>query len=202
MKIKIRLPQNDRTLLNLSLIAMSLGSNFSHAGQVPVDQISYKAKTNLSAISVSGKAKNAPSAKVEISGTTAATQTISAFDVELSPNDLDSGLSLRDDHMREKIFKLEDGTLPIIRFKLKEALSLKNEPTPLRATLEIRGKAAEFSPTCSGSLTENGESKKLKFDCKGLVNLENYSIPAPTHLGVKVNPAIEVVISTDQEIKL
>ena len=189
---------NRHSIFSVSLVSLVTGA--AHASQVPVDQITYKAKTNVSAISVSGKCKSSPKAEVAVTPAKGnAPAQLSKFDLELSPNDLDSGLSLRDNHMREKIFQNPDGTVPPMKFALKEPTALSATPKPVKATLEIRGKVVDFSPDCSGAIT--GEGKKLKFDCKGLVNLDSYAIPAPSHMGVKVNPMVEIAVATEEDLK-
>lgn len=188
------------TIYAFATILAATFATGAFSSQVPVDLISYKARTNLSAIQVSGKAKTTPTARVEVTAA-GGDQKLSQFEVEVSPNDLDSGLSLRDSHMREKIFQNADGTIPNIKFKLKDPTALKSEPTPIHAFLEIRGKVIAFEPLCSGSLSPAGATQKLKFDCKGAVSLESYSIPAPSHLGVKVLNNVEIEVATNQELK-
>lgn len=179
-----------RNLAAIFIFITSFPSAF--ASKIPVNEIRYKAKTNMSAISIAGKAKSTPTAEVEVEG-----EKLTKFEVELSPNDLDSGLSLRDAHMREKIFQNADGSLPPIRFKLKGPVALKSEVAPVAAILQIRGKEVAFTPNCSGGMM----GAKLKFNCSGSVNLANYDIPTPSHLGVKVNPEVEVAVATEQELR-
>lgn len=177
-------------LITLNIICFTSG-----ASQIPISEINFKAKTNLPSITISGKTKNAEKAKIEFDAKNK--NIISTFNLEFSPNELQTGLSLRDNHMKEKIFQAADGSLPLIQFSLNKPIQLPLKDSEIDGKLSLRGVSAAFNPKCSSSL----EGQKLKIDCKGMINIEKHSITPPTHLGVKVLPEVEVALATEKDLE-
>ncbi len=172
---------------NLSLLLFLGLLPSTQAATLPVQKVEFVAKTNLSAVSVKGKNASNLSAEVEIQK-----NEISKFQTQLDVKNLETGLSLRDEHMREKIFKTADGQLPEIRFTLLSPFPLSGAETFANASLSMHGKDGTFKPLCKAT-QKDGE---VSLECAGEVKLTDFGITPPSHMGVTVQDSVTLRVST------
>lgn len=153
------------------------------------------------ALTVSGGAKASfvavGPAGMKIEGTTADVTTQddgSTVKVVVDLRKLDTGMSLRDKHMREKY--LEVGTYPTAVLAVP------------RASLQFPADGAASSGDVPAKLTLHGTTKDVKFhytakNGSGIygvtgnfaVNMNDYGIEVPSYLGVTVKPDVNVTAS-------
>jgi len=109
---------------------------------------------------------------------------------------LDTGMAMRDEHMRRYIFTTADGKTPDLRFEAAEA-----------ACAAHSGRGSEFSCQVSGSLAIRGVSRPfsipLKIRAQGgtyratggsTVKLSDYGIEQPSQFGVRTADEVQVHI--------
>lgn len=116
--------------------------------------------------------------------------------VKVPLRNLATGISLRDDHMRNKY--LQVGTYPnaeltldraSIRFPSGEGMSNATSGDA-SGTMAIHGKTKQV--TTHYSLARNSGALHVVANVK--VNIQDYSIDVPTYLGVTVKPDIDVEV--------
>jgi polyisoprenoid-binding protein YceI len=146
--------------------------------------------TNLSAISVHGKS-NALTARLRLRQTPDG-PVLEAIEADVPVKSLNTGMGIRDDHMRKHVFTTEDGQLPDLRFTADRATCSKTaahqSTCDLAGTLSIRGTARPF--TIPMKLTEEGETIHAVGD--GIVTLSAYGIERPSQLGVTTADAVKL----------
>jgi polyisoprenoid-binding protein YceI len=190
------------------IMVMGLGSHAARAqegsaasksampGTVTIDNgiATFSVQTNITAIEVSGKS-TAVQARVQVrhDGLDTAVQHIEA---RMPVKSLNTGMGLRDEHMRRHIFTTASGDIPDLRFESGEidcpAVSPGREITCVIAgSLAIRDVPRAFS--MSLKLRHDGAALRASGD--GTIKLADYGIERPTQLGVKI--ANEVKIHLD-----
>ena len=122
---------------------------------------------------------------------------ISTLEITLSPQSLKTGLTLRDQHMIEKIFQNADKAIPPLVFKLTTPFTLDGNENTLTGTLTIRGQTHTFSPRCKGKVLK---ASTIKIKCVGNIDLTQYAIEPPSHLGVKVKPIVQILLETESAL--
>lgn len=145
--------------LGLILLLICLGETQA----ATFKETTFKAITNVSGVSITGEIK-------KVSGS------LKSFEIPLKL--LKTGVSLRDKHMRDKIFKNE----PIL-FTGKVVCESK---CYLRGSLTIANTTKELSIGL--------ETSGNKYKVSHVVKLSEYNIEAPSFMGVEVRD--EVTIST------
>jgi polyisoprenoid-binding protein YceI len=98
---------------------------------------------------------------------------------------LNTGMGLRDEHMRKHVFTTADGQVPDLRFSARTSTcsgSEKQTTCELKGELAMRGTAKPFTIT----LKVSRESGSFRAVGDGIVKLSTYGIPAPSQLGVTV----------------
>jgi polyisoprenoid-binding protein YceI len=149
---------------------------------------SFDVKTNVSAVSVHGKSDRLNAhLQVRQEGQQLTLENIEA---RLDPKTISTGMSLRDDHMRSKIFTTQDGKIPELVFRAERVTCaapasgqqascdvagtffVRDIGRPLRMGLKLRSDGKQ-----SDSYRVNGE---------GVVDLNHYEIEPPSQLGVRV----------------
>ncbi len=111
--------------------------------------------------------------------------------VTVALSGLDTGISLRNRHMREKY--LETDKYPIAELEVP------------RAALQIPDDGKPASAVAEGSLTLHGQTRKVSFsyrahrtlaafDVEGTtkLNMRDYGVQVPSYLGITVKPEVEV----------
>jgi polyisoprenoid-binding protein YceI len=142
----------------------------------------FVSNTNVPGITVKGKT-NALEATVlaRRAGDGLALEQIHAT---LPVSTLATGMALRDDHMRKRVFTTADGQTPDIRFdstKSSCSISGKTGACRIDGELTIRGVAKPF--TLPLKVREDGSGFKATGDAA--VKLSAYGIEQPSQLGVK-----------------
>jgi polyisoprenoid-binding protein YceI len=151
---------------------------------------SFDVGTNVPALSVHGKS-NALEARGRIVPGATGPQ-LEQIAATVPVKTLNTGMGLRDQHMRKYIFTTSDGQTPDVKFVAKSAACTKtgaNRSTcDVTGDLSIRGTARPF--TIALQVTEDADSYRAAGE--GIVKLSTYGIPQPSQLGVR----------TDDDIKL
>ena len=151
---------------------------------------SFDVGTNVPALSVRGKS-NALEARGRIVPGATGPQ-LEQIEATVPVKSLDTGMGLRDEHMRKYVFTTSDGQTPDVKFVAKSAACTKtgdNRSTcDVTGDLSIRGTARPF--TIALKVTEDADSYRAAGE--GIVKLSTYGIPQPSQLGVR----------TDDDIKL
>lgn len=150
--------------------------------ELALDLLEFSVATNVPAFKFTGKAESfLGSAERGDAG-------ISGVHFLVPVKGLSTHMSLRDEHMRDRIFKAGDGSFPDIVFdstRVSCASGATAGACEVVGTLQVAGKKSQqtFSFVQADPRTAEGE---LKLD------LQAMGIEAPSHLGVKVKPEIPV----------
>jgi polyisoprenoid-binding protein YceI len=179
--------RNWRVALGLSIAALSAAAASAQSGQTAVEvrggTAAFDAATNVSAIGIHGK-----SAALEGRATVrddANGFQIQQLEASVPVKTLNTGMGLRDEHMRKHVFTTADGQLPDLRFSAQTSTcsgSDKQATCELKGELAMRGTAKPFTIT----LKVTRESGSFRAIGDGVVKLSTYGIPAPSQLGVTV----------------
>jgi polyisoprenoid-binding protein YceI len=150
---------------------------------------SFIANTNVAAISIKGKS-TALVAKLSVRRVADGLQ-LEHIDARLPVKTLNTGMGLRDDHMRRYIFTTADGQVPDLVFEGENATctgSGRDATCQVAGTLSIRGVARPF--TLPLKIREDNSGFKAAGD--GVVKLSAYGIEQPTQLGVKTADDVQL----------
>jgi polyisoprenoid-binding protein YceI len=165
------------------------------AGEVtPVEvrggSASFYVDTNMPALSVHGKS-NALEARVRVRNGAQGPQ-LEQIEARLAVETLQTGLKLRDEHMRKYIFTTSDGQVPDVKFVADKATCARasgNESTcQVAGALVIRGTARPF--TIALKVTEDKGSFHASGD--SVVKLSAYGIEKPSQLGVHTEDDVKL----------
>ncbi len=151
--------------------------------------VAFDAATNVGAISVHGKSAALEGrAKVRLAG---ASLSLENLEATLPVKSIDTGMSLRDNHMRKYVFTTTEGTLPDLRFTADKAVCEGTESQStcqVAGDLTVRGVPRPF--TLALKITRDGMSIRAVGD--GIVKLSAYGIPPPSQLGVRTEDAVKL----------
>lgn len=142
-----------------------------------LEYLEFDARTSLQAISIHGKA-NGLEAKAGLQG-----DRLVSIEAAVTPENIVTGIALRDQHMRRKIFEASDGSLPAIRFAA-EGIACSGGDCPIGGELRIRGlvRPAVFRCRLTGAIGE----------CEAVIRLSDYGIEPPSQLGIRVSDEVMV----------
>ena len=143
----------------------------------------FDAATNVSAIGIHGKSA-ALEGRATVRDAADGFQ-IQQLEASVPVKTLNTGMGLRDEHMRKHVFTTADGQLPDLRFSARSSTcsgSDKQATCQLKGELAMRGTAKPFTIT----LKVTRESGSFRAVGDGIVKLSTYGIPAPSQLGVTV----------------
>ena len=104
------------------------------------------------------------------------------FEFEL--NTLDTGIGLRDTHMREKYLQVKEHPKAVLLLKSADENSFNGELTLHGVTKPITGKVTA------------SEAKKI--DASFNIKLSEYAINVPKYMGITVADEVEVVVKIDR----
>jgi polyisoprenoid-binding protein YceI len=151
---------------------------------------SFDVGTNVPALSVKGKS-NALEARGRIVPGANGPQ-LEQIEATVPVKTLNTGMGLRDEHMRKYVFTTSDGQTPDVKFVAKSAACTKtggNSSTcDVTGDLSIRGTARPF--TIALKVTENADSYRAAGE--GIVKLSTYGIAQPSQLGVRTDDEINL----------
>jgi polyisoprenoid-binding protein YceI len=179
-------------LLSTGVAAGARAQNPESATPVEVrgGTASFDVDTNMPALSVHGKS-NALEGRVRVRRGPEG-PLLEQIEAKLPVETLQTGLKLRDEHMRKYIFTTSDGQVPDVRFVADKATCSKasgNQSTcELAGDLVIRGTAKPF--TIALKVTEDKGSYHASGD--GVVKLSTYGIEKPSQLGVKTSDDVKL----------
>lgn len=167
------------------------------AKKLKLEKLSFSAPANVKAFNVNGEAKSLEGEALITSNA------VEKLTVTVPVSALTTNMSMRDKHMRERIFQTQDGKLPPVNLtaKSKECMpvqSPKESPKQLctlEGVLEIQGTARPFSMKLDIERTGN----KVTGSGKGVVKLSDYGIPQPEQLGIKVSNEVEIDVRVAAE---
>jgi polyisoprenoid-binding protein YceI len=154
--------------------------------------VKFAAVTNLSAISIHGES-------TALTGQVLLTvkdgrAVLEELTARVDPNSLKTGMELRDQHMRNKIFVSSGQDLPPLRFTADKA-----ECPPVAAGQEVSCQVAGvFSlrgvekPAAFRLKVKGDSGKGYRVSGEGLVKLSDFGIEPPCQLGVCVKNEVKV----------
>jgi polyisoprenoid-binding protein YceI len=194
------MPTSRSTRATAALAAAFLTATAGHAAAqtapapTPVEvhggTATFDVGTNVPALSVHGRS-TALEARGRVRESAQGPQ-LEQIEAVVPVSTLNTGMGLRDSHMRKYIFMTPDGRTPDVRFTAKAAKCAKSggdkSTCDVSGDLSIRGTARPF--TIALTVTENNGAYRASGD--GIVRLSAYGIPQPSQLGVR----------TDDEVKL
>jgi polyisoprenoid-binding protein YceI len=169
--------------------AEAQNTNASQPVEVRGGTASFDVDTNMPALSVHGKS-NGLEGRVRVRRGPEGPQ-LEQIEAKMPVETLQTGLKLRDEHMRKYIFTTSDGQTPDVRFVAEKATcsgSGKESTCQVAGDLTIRGTAKPF--TIALKVTENNGTFRATGD--SVVKLSTYGIEKPSQLGVR----------TEDEVKL
>lgn len=160
--------------------------------------VKFQATTNVSAISIHGQSSDL---RVQANVSHENGQLVlEALEARLDPKNLSTGMALRDNHMREKIFSNGTPTAPMLSFNSPRVLC----PEP--------AKGQETTCNVSGTFTMRGIQKpfaipmriksdgaRYKVTGEGPIKISEYGIEPPCQLGVCVADAVKLRIEVQAE---
>ena len=179
--------RNWSVALGLSMAVVTATTAAAQSGETAVEvrggTAAFDAATNVSAIAIHGK-----SAALE--GRAKVRDGANGFEIQqleasVPVKTLNTGMGLRDEHMRKHVFTTADGQLPDLRFSAQTSTcsgSDKQATCDVKGELTMRGTAKPFTIT----LKVTRESGSFRAVGDGVVKLSAYGIPAPSQLGVTV----------------
>lgn len=106
---------------------------------------------------------------------------LKGLEVELDPSTFETGMSMRDDHMNEKVFAEKP-----VRFSFKECTQTTATSCLLKGEIEIAGKKTPMEIPLKhdeGFKNVSGQTK---------LSLKNLKIEAPSYMGVRIEDTIDV----------
>ena len=153
--------------------------------------ISFEVATNVPALRIHGKSGSIDARARIASGPNG--MVIEQIEATLPVRSLETGMALRDEHMRKYIFTTAGGQMPDLQFSSERAECLKSEsgqkPTcTVNGTLAIRGTAKPFVMT----LTVSEENGSIRASGQGVVKLSTYGIDQPSQLGVRTTDEVKL----------
>jgi polyisoprenoid-binding protein YceI len=157
---------------------------------------SFYVRTNIPGIEISGKSGEVK-AHVRVHHDRNGLN-VERIEARVPVMSLKTGMSLRDEHMRKRIFTTERGEVPELRFESGDVTCPGVSPgheakCTIAGTMVIRGIPHAFSLPMKVRQESNGTAFRATGD--GVVKLSDYGIEQPSQLGVKA--ANEIVIHLD-----
>ena len=152
---------------------------------------SFEAGTNVAAISVHGKSSELGARASVREGSTGLA--LEGVEVTLPVKSLETGMGLRDEHMRKLVFTNPDGSVPDVKFVSNEATCApdagkKQATCTVAGNLAIRGLKRPFTMTLL--VSHDGAAFRAAGD--GLVKRSAYGIEQPTQFGVKMHDEVKL----------
>jgi polyisoprenoid-binding protein YceI len=152
--------------------------------------ISFEVATNVPALRVHGKSTSlAARARVGLGPDGFVVEQIEAI---VPVRSLETGMALRDDHMRRYIFTTAGGDIPDVQFsgdRAECATSDRRRATcTVSGALTIRGTAKPFVMT----VTISEENGTVRAAGSGIVKLSDYGIEQPSQLGVRTTDEVKL----------
>jgi polyisoprenoid-binding protein YceI len=174
----------------LSCVGLRAGEHAA-AVEVRAGTISFQVATTLPALRVHGTSNQLQAhARLRDSGDRIV---LTDVDASVPVMSLNTGLALRDEHMRTYIFKTPDGNLPDVRLL---AAGVECSPLggraqaecPVSGELAIRGASRPFAMT----LVVRPQKETYRVAGDAVVKLSDYGITPPSQLGVTTRDDVKL----------
>lgn len=183
-------------LISILLLAATLSPHTAIASEeiagveVQRGRASFEVATNVPVIRVSGESNDMRGrARLQRTGDRLALEEVEAIIPVMT---LKTGLGVRDEHMRQRIFTTADGALPDVRFIARGAECAPSSGSQMvcrmSGELTIRGCSRPFTM----ALHVRPQGSGFRASGEGVVRLSAYGIAPPSQLGV----------TTEDEVKL
>ena len=167
-----------------------------HMLQVSSGITSFVASTNVGAITVHGKSDRLNVlARVKQDGDRLLLQDI---DARVDAKTLSTGMGIRDQHMREKIFTAQDGSVPELRFEAPSAscpspIAGKNAACNITGTFFLRGEGKPLQMALNVK-QEGKQNATYRVTGESTLQLTDYGIQPPSQLGIRVSNQVKVKV--------
>lgn len=186
-----------RRPLPLVLTAVALfaaDSQLPRSFEATSGTVKFIATTNIGAISIHGQS-NALSGRVQAlpAGGQIHAITVDQLEARLDPKSLSTGMSMRDEHMRNKIFMVGD-TIPELKFAAAKIQcphpeSAKETACQVQGTFTMRGISKPFAIALKVRQAGQGA---FKVSGEGSIKLTAFGIEPPCQLGVCVTDDVQL----------
>ena len=156
--------------------------------------IKFSVATNVLALTVEGQSrKMTANVMLDSSGATLNMETI---DAAADAKTFTTGMALRDDHMRNRIFALSDGTIPSVQFSSRKTTCPKPQPRQeascsVAGQLTLRGATRPFTI----DLKIRDEGGGYRIDGSSGLTLSAFGIEPPCQLGVCVKDNVKLTFA-------
>jgi polyisoprenoid-binding protein YceI len=153
--------------------------------------VTFDVATNVFAISVHGESK-ALQGKVQVREGAEGLR-LEQLEAVVPVDSLNTGMKLRDGHMRKYIFQTPEGQVPDVRFTAEHAECSPARPSGqstcmVSGALAIRGTPRPF--VIELSVTKDHDLFRVRGD--GIVRLSTYGIERPSQLGVQTADVVKL----------
>lgn len=176
------------------VLAIFFIQSFSLAGSLDVanakNSVEFLAIGQPSALKIKGAAT---AGEKNFSGQLKTTGNKVSGTIVLQLSSLDSGIALRDDHMKNKY--LEIGTYPTAELTLNN-VEVKSDESPFTGQLKLHGVTKPIEGKISGTVDKAKLEMKLDFP----VLIKDHGISIPSYLGIKVANDVTVNASTEGKL--
>ncbi len=169
------------TLFSVSLAALAAPHKFTS----PEGSVNFLAVGKPSMLKIHGKAPGPKSSLILEKGNLVGT-------AEFSMDSLDTGIDLRNQHMKEKYLQTKEfptATLSLVEANVGDAfvnsLSIEGEK-PFKGKLKLHGTEREIEGKFSG--------KDGKISAKFQLKISDFGIAVPSYLGITVTDTVDVTV--------
>jgi len=152
-------------------------------------QSEFLAETNLSIVNIKGQTQQV-SGSLEVL-TTAEGIDLKNLTIRVSVESLSTGMGLRDQHMREKIFKTKNGQIPDLTFSSSRS-SCKGSNGSFDCVVEGKLKLHGVEKKISLPIRVERRGKNFASSAKFPVKLTDFGVQPPSHFGVKIKNQVQV----------
>jgi polyisoprenoid-binding protein YceI len=169
----------------------------SIALQVAEGTVTFEVGTNIPALRVHGKSDAIrANVRAELG---AQGLVISEVDATVTVDSLKTGLALRDDHMRKRVFTDDRGRMPDLRFVGERfecrPAGVRRSTCSVDGALEVRGVTKPFAIV----LGVKDDGRVFRVAGTAMVRLSDYGIDRPSQLGVTT--ANEIALTLDLVVR-
>jgi polyisoprenoid-binding protein YceI len=169
------------------LVCVAAGESVGRKETVEVSGVTeFEAPTNVPAVSVKGKSTSVQG-RVTVSHETDGI-VLEHIEAWTPVKTLETGMAVRNEHMRKHVFTTPDGQAPDLRFESGKASCParggQEYICQVAGDLSIHGVARPF--TIQLKVRQAGGPGAFKAAGEAVVKLSDYDIPQPTQFGVKV----------------
>lgn len=171
-------------------------TNSNGAWEVSGGAASFIATTNVSAVTVHGKTDQLTAhIRMRVDPQELMIESVQAT---VNPSNLSTGMGVRDQHMREKILKAPDGSLPELRFVAENTrcpapTNGKQTTCDLAGTFFLRGQGQPFRMQLKVK-SDGKQDTAYRVAGEGILQLTRYGLEPPSQFGVRVADNVKVTV--------